>query len=436
MKTPSILLAGCALLLATANLLAVEIPVFEDTNTNQYLHPAPRTHEPMLNIGQTQRAFLKFDLSSLPAGTTGADVVSAKLRVFVRNETGAGTISVSQVTSDWSEDTLVRANEPTLGPVQDNFLANSKLKLHFITIDLTALAQSWVDAPETNFGVAMSASNSPGFLVSLDSKESPVSQVAVLDIELASEGVPGPQGPQGPQGAQGAPGMQGMIGATGPQGPQGDVGPAGPQGDSGPAGAQGPAGPQGATGATGATGPQGPSGSGGAGAIIPISSGVPAQMTTVLGGLNNTSSLIGFGNCANGVTMSAGTIDLTGSQGTNLNEAFSVPRDGTITSMAAYFSTTQSLTLVGTTITVTAQLYQSTTPDNTFVPIPGAVVTLAPALTGVLAIGTVESGLTTGLSIPVTAGTRILTVITATVTAGLDNAVTIPGYVSGGIGIQ
>jgi len=114
--------------------------------------------------------------------------------------------------------------------------------------------------------------------------------------------------------------------------------------------------------------------------------------------------------------------------------AFSLPRDATITSVSAYFSTTASLSLVGSTVTITAQLYQSTTPNNTFSPISGTAVTLAPALTGVIAIGSISSGLLTGLSIPVTAGTRLLYVLSITST-GISLINTIDGYASGGLNI-
>jgi BclB C-terminal domain-containing protein len=181
------------------------------------------------------------------------------------------------------------------------------------------------------------------------------------------------------------------------------------------------------TGATGATG---------AGAIIPFASGVPVTPTTVLGGLLNTSSVIGFGNSASGVSVMGGIIDLTGAPGTNLDFAFSAPRNGTITSLSAYFSTTTGLSLIGSTITLTAQLYQSTAPNNSFTAVPGATVTLAPALTGILAMGAISSGTTTGLNIPVTAGTRLILVITPTVTAGNDSAAVIAGYASGGLSID
>lgn len=140
---------------------------------------------------------------------------------------------------------------------------------------------------------------------------------------------------------------------------------------------------------------------------------------------------MGFGNSSSSSSNLGSTIDLT----TSLNFAFSVPRDGTITSIAAYFSTSAALTLIGSTITITAQLYQSTTPNNIFSPIPGAVVTLAPALTGIVAIGLTSSGITTGLSIPVTAQTRLLLVYSCTA-AGLSLVNTVSGYASAGVNIN
>jgi len=93
-----------------------------------------------------------------------------------------------------------------------------------------------------------------------------------------------------------------------------------------------------------------------------------------------------------------------------------------------------ALSLVGSTVTITAQLYESATPDNTFTPIAGTLVTLAPPLTGVLAIGTISSGIVTGLSIPVTAETRLLMVYSITA-AGVTLINTVTGYASAGVTI-
>ena len=244
-------------------------------------------------------------------------------------------------------------------------------------------------------------------------------------------GATGPQGIQGPAGANGADGLPGATGATGPQGIQGPAGVAGATGVTGPQGIQGAAGPTGATGTAGAAGPTGAAGNG---AIIPFSSGIPVTMTTVAGGVVGIPSLVGFGNSAPSVGILGTTIDLTNASGTLTNFAFSVPRAGTITALSAYFSATAAATLIGTEITIRAQLYQSTTPNNVFSPVAGAAVNLAPALGGVISIGTIANGITTGLNIPVTPQTRFLLVFSASAT-GVSLVTVAVGYASAGLSI-
>jgi len=186
---------------------------------------------------------------------------------------------------------------------------------------------------------------------------------------------------------------------------------------------------------TGPTGPTGPAGIAGSAAIVPFASGLPVSLTTIAGGLVGTPAFVGFGSSAPGLAISGGTINLTNPAGTLTNFAFSMPRDGTITSLSAFFSTTGALSLVGSTIQITAQLYQSATPDNVFTAIPGAVVDLTPDLTGVIAIGTLSRGVTTGLSIPVTIGTRLMLVFTAAA-SGVTLVNTVAGYASGGVAIS
>ena len=152
-----------------------------------------------------------------------------------------------------------------------------------------------------------------------------------------------------------------------------------------------------------------------------------------MGGLIGIPSFIGFGSSAPGLTILGDIIDLTNASGTLTNFAFSVPRDGFITSVSAFFSTTVALALIGSTITIRAQLFASTTPDNIFSPLP-AIVTLAPSLTGLISIGDIVSGITTGLAIPVTAQTRLLLVFYADA-AGLSLVNTVVGYASAGVSI-
>jgi BclB C-terminal domain-containing protein len=178
----------------------------------------------------------------------------------------------------------------------------------------------------------------------------------------------------------------------------------------------------------------GAAGAASAGTIIPFASGLPISISTTVSG-PGIGGLVGFGNSASTSSSGTSTIDLTGGPGVLQNFAFSMPRSGTITSISAYFSTTTALSLIGTTISISAQLYESTTPDNTFTAVPGAVVTLAPGLSGLIALGTISNGITTGLSIPVTAQTRLLLVYTATA-SGITTTNTINGYASGGLSIN
>jgi len=171
----------------------------------------------------------------------------------------------------------------------------------------------------------------------------------------------------------------------------------------------------------------------GGGAIIPYASGAPTTMTTVLGGLLNAGSVLGFGSSAPGITALGGFIDATS---LTSNMAFSVPRDGTITSLAGTFSSSAAVVLLGSTVTIQGQLYMAAAGTNVFTMIPGATVVMSPPLTGVVSVGTASSGTTTGLSIPVTAGTRLLLVFSASVTAGIDLATVIAGHISAGVGIN
>jgi len=139
---------------------------------------------------------------------------------------------------------------------------------------------------------------------------------------------------------------------------------------------------------------------------------------------------VGFGGSASAVA-SGPFIDLTSQP----NFAFSMPRDGTITSVAAFFSTSTAQSLLATTLTVTAQLFESTAPDNSFVPVAGTNVILSPPLTGVVGIGTVSKGIVTGLNIPVTAQTRLVMVYFVNA-SGVFLVDTISGYAGAGVNIQ
>jgi BclB C-terminal domain-containing protein len=171
--------------------------------------------------------------------------------------------------------------------------------------------------------------------------------------------------------------------------------------------------------------------SSGGGAIIPYASGAPIEMTTLLGGLAGTTSVLGFGTSATGISLIGGSINAA----TLTNFAYSVPRSGTITSISGFFSVTLGLNIIGSSLDIHAQLFSAPAGSNLFLPVPGAVANLTPSLTGVVNVGDTASGTTSGLSIPVIAGSRLLLVYSTTMTGfGVGNVVT--GYASAGVSID
>ena len=135
------------------------------------------------------------------------------------------------------------------------------------------------------------------------------------------------------------------------------------------------------------------------------------------------------------LTQVAPDVSITNAGGTLSNFAFQVPRDGIITSFSAFFSTTVGLSLIGSTVTIRAQIYQSATPNNVFSPIAGTQINLTPSLSGIISIGTLLNGALTGLNIPVTAQTRLMLVFSATA-SGVTLLNTVAGYASAGLSIN
>ena len=167
--------------------------------------------------------------------------------------------------------------------------------------------------------------------------------------------------------------------------------------------------------------------------MIPFASGGSVTLTTLADGSSGNVGLVGFGN--NGTTTIGGSNEINLSTGPNYS--FMAPTSGTITDISGLFSTgNQSLTLPpGTTITITCQLYKSSTNFmNAFFPIAASPVLLSPGLSGFVQAGTTGTGTASGMSIPVVAASRLIMVVSATVISVSGSAVySIPLYFSGGV---
>lgn len=213
-------------------------------------------------------------------------------------------------------------------------------------------------------------------------------------------------------------GSAGVTGATGVQGNTGATGfTPSATGATGPTGGTGPTGPMGPTGATGS-----------AGTIIPFGSGFNTLLSTAVDGSPNNCAILSFG-----MSDAQSLPNLTDQTTYSSNYAFSLPRDGTISAISAYFSNNSApFNIVGTTLTITAQLYISSPPSNLFTAIPGATVILTPSYTGAVSAGTPTNGLTNGLSIPVLFQDRLIMVFSMQ-GAGVTPSQLITGIFSGGV---
>lgn len=169
--------------------------------------------------------------------------------------------------------------------------------------------------------------------------------------------------------------------------------------------------------------PSGP----GPGTIIPFASGTTVNLSPNSGGGRQNGYALGFGNSAP-LLWSGSIIYIMG--GTR-NMAFSIPRDGIITSIAGDFTFNDSYNLLFQT-TISAQLYQSAAHDFYFTPIPGANITFQ-QLSGTIYLGQNVNKITNGLNIPITAGTRLLLVFSASHEIEPYSMV---GYLSAGVEIR
>lgn len=247
-----------------AGALAQNVPLTQDA----YVVPGNGANYgtiTMMNVGGSteNQGLIQFDLSTLPPGTTRANIARATLVVFASKVGVPGTINISVATGAWTEYAVNGLNAPTAGAVVASGVPVSGEG--YIHVDATAAVQGWLDGiPNDGF---LLTPLSAGVSAAFDTKENTLtSHPASLTIMLSASGTggaTGPTGPTGPIGPAGPVGSQGPAGPIGATGAAGAAGPAGPIGATGAAGAAGPAGPAGVAGSAGPAGPQGPPGPGG-----------------------------------------------------------------------------------------------------------------------------------------------------------------------------
>jgi hypothetical protein len=105
-----------------------------------------------LYVGSGSTTFLQFDLTTLPAGTTSAQVSRATLAVFVNRVNAAGLVTISPVTVAWGEYSVTPATAPATGSSIGSFLVS--IAGQFVSVDVTAQVHAWLSTPGSVVGVA------------------------------------------------------------------------------------------------------------------------------------------------------------------------------------------------------------------------------------------------------------------------------------------
>jgi len=84
-----------------------------------------------------RRSFLRFDLSTLPPGTTATQVAKANLVLFADTATAGSTFNVVRITGAWVESTVTHSLAPALGTVEATAVPVGGTTKTFVSVDVT-----------------------------------------------------------------------------------------------------------------------------------------------------------------------------------------------------------------------------------------------------------------------------------------------------------
>jgi hypothetical protein len=186
------LLASSGLLVLTlvfgTNLAYGQITPSADSYTNTADATTNFGAKTLLDVdGATQTTYIQFNLSSIPATYTSADITKATLKLYVNTVATAGSFNVDYVNGTWAESTITSSLAPVLGTtIAASVPLVAADKNQFILIDITPALQAWLSGT-TNDGIALVANGTTN--ATFDSKESTsTSHAPELDLVFAGGG--------------------------------------------------------------------------------------------------------------------------------------------------------------------------------------------------------------------------------------------------------
>lgn len=178
---------GAALLWASQG-QAAQLPVEADTWTSSVSAGSPNgTNQNLSVIGTDRRAWLKFDLSTLPGNLKAEHINRVTLRLFTNSVLTPGQLDVYAAGAAWTEGALTHSNAPSLlsAPGSSDPYATAQISAvdNFVSLDVTELVCDWLDGTIANHGIVLKAN--AALSAAFDAKENASkSHVAVLDVEI------------------------------------------------------------------------------------------------------------------------------------------------------------------------------------------------------------------------------------------------------------
>ena len=267
------------------------------------------------------QSLVQFDLTTLPAGITSANVSKATLVIFAKTVAAPGSVNIATANGSWTETGVTGQNTPSIGSAVATSIPVTSSN-QYVYVDATSAVQAWVTTPPTSNNGFIITPNA-GVNVQFDSKEATnTSHTAELMITLVNSGAAGATGPTGNNGTDGTAGAAGAtgVGATGATGTTGNNGSAGATGavgntgNNGATGATGSTGPTGSNGTNGSTGPTGSNGSNGSTGATGSNGSSGSTGATGSNGTNGSTGPTGAAG-SNGTNGSAGSAGATGATG-------------------------------------------------------------------------------------------------------------------------
>ncbi len=194
LKTQSLVLFLSTLCLLTG--AHAQFTPSDDSNTDSLASKTTNGNKVTLEVvnetgeGATaiDTAFIRFDLTAVPATYIGTSVAKATLKLFVHSVTKAGSFNVNLVNGTWAEATIDYSNQPAIGTtIASNIPLAISNKLDYVEIDITPAVVDWLNGTQANDGIAL-VPNDP-LSATFDSKENTTtSHPAELDIVFNSGG--------------------------------------------------------------------------------------------------------------------------------------------------------------------------------------------------------------------------------------------------------